>query len=112
MAIGNENEDAERGRVFLISRSLSSVSGRPRSRAFLSAATKGQVSFNYRKSNERAAAPRRPRSCASTIIVEIGENISEQRGLERYLANMRGNGDREISADRSVYILRSRDLAR
>lgn len=39
-AIGNENEDAERGRVFLISRSLSSVPGRPRSRAFLSAATK------------------------------------------------------------------------
>lgn len=53
------------------------------------------------------------RSCASTIIVEIKENIGERRGWgegggsrgpERYLANMRGNGDREISADRFMFL--------
>lgn len=45
-------------------------------------------------------------SCASTIIVEIGENIGVEEqggGLERCLANMRGNGDREISTDRITF---------
>lgn len=59
-------------------------------------------------SGRRTVPAKQAQSCASTIIVEIGENIDEE-GAERCLANARGN--REISADR-VYVLQSRDPAR
>jgi len=55
-------------------------------------------------SGRRTVSAEEAPSCASTIIVEIGENIgAEEQGggeTERCLANMRGNGDREISTDR------------
>lgn len=83
--IGKRGRESGREKVCLISRGLSSVPDRPTDREETRvplAATKGQVSFNYRKSNERPphrADREGARSCASTIIVEIAENIGEVR---------------------------------
>jgi len=76
------------------------------------AATKGQVSFNYRKSNElrpprRIPAKKRPAKLRRhTIIVEIGENVGEDRArCETCREKGRREGDREISSDRITLVV-------
>lgn len=117
MAIGNETEKMKRGRVFLISRGLSSHDIGPRkNHAFFSlVATRGQVSFNYRKSNERPphrvgrGGPelRKHDYCWNRAEYWRGETGEgrETRGTERCLANMRS-----WNIDRSDYVPRSRDI--
>lgn len=99
-----EKGEGEQRSLFNISRGLSSALGRPTSRSSL-AATKGQVNFNYRKSNERPSRRgSRCLSCASTIIVEIGENVGANDGHGRDGVGRvsseyaRDRGNREISA--------------
>lgn len=75
---GRGREGEENNAVSLISFVVSHRHAAKESPALLSrCATKGQVSFNYRKSNEHGRAEE-GRSCASTIIVEIGENVGER----------------------------------
>lgn len=88
---------------------LSSLRRKVRSALIIVNQTSGR-----RAASEEGSLPSPP-SCASAIIVEIGENIGEEEQqeekgeggrdrAERYPANVLGNGDREISTDRITFL--------
>lgn len=66
-----------------ISRNLSSIPGRPKSRrdsSPLRRKVRSALIIVNQTSGRRTVPAKEARSCASTIIVEIGENIGEKRG--------------------------------
>lgn len=95
--------------VSLISRSLSSVP-RPTKVAFLSLRRKVRSALIIvnQTSGPPHRAAKRPRVAQARLLLKSGRisvrrSRREERGTERYPANMRGNSDREISTDRITF---------